>query len=303
MRMTWASKKASPQQAVDRVHFVMWDFVKMFLATVICGVVVSVIGAGLALVLAQDAYALPRVTGAASVSERGLETDIVAAPQPSPGMLLIGDGCGSEADIVEAVERDWRVTINGKNIDVRVMQTFVMPDSEAMAATFGALLPSGARLLRLTAHTTGAIWQGKVFDANSYGRLNAADFRKFSRKGLLIVQDDDGAISTDAIINLSATEAVTIEYTYRMTADDAPGAQSLSVSLDNQSNAANRTARDMVRGTVWVEWLGKTPSKIVSVPSGAALEAIGTRITGLSWVNDQPNPERRFQLLWAMNSY
>ncbi len=301
MRMTWACKKASAQQPVERVHFVMWDFVKMFLATVICGVVVSVIGAGLALVLAQDAYALPLVTGAASAGERRIEADIVAAPQPSPGMLLIGDGCGSEADIVEAVERDWKVTINGKNIDVRVMQTFVMPDSEAMAATFGALLPNGARLLRLTAHTTGAIWQGKVFDANSYGRLGVADFRKFSRKGLLIVQDDDGAISTDAIINLSAAEAVTIEYTYRMTADDAPDAQFLNVSLDNQGYTASRTTtQDMVRNTVWVEWLGKTPLKIVSVPSGAVLEATGKRITGLSWANDQPNPEHRFQLVWAM---
>lgn len=302
MRMTWASKKASPQQAVDRVHFVMWDFVKMFLATVICGVVVSVIGAGLALVLAQDAYALPGVTGAASVNEPTLGVvDTIAAPQPSPGMLLIGDGCGSEADIVEAVERDWKVTINGKNIDVRVMQTFVMPDSEAMAATFGALLPNGARLLRLTAHTTGAIWQGKVFDANSYGRLSAADFRKFSRKGLLIVQDDGGAISTDAIINLSATEAVTIEYTYRMTADDVPGAQFLSVPLDNQSYAANHAStRDMARGTVWVEWLGKTPSKIMNVPSGTALEATGTRITGLSWSSDQLDSGHRFQLAWSM---
>lgn len=301
MRMTWASKKASAQHAVDRANFVMWDFVKMFLATVVCGVAVSVIGAGLALALAQDAYALPQVTGAASVNEPTLRADTIAAPQPSPGMLLIGDGCGSEADIVEAVERDWRVTINGNNIDVRVMQTFVMPDSEVMGATFGALLPNGARLLRLTAHTSGAIWQGKVFDANSYGRLSAADFRKFSRKRLLIVQDDDGAISTDAIINLSATEAVTIEYTYRMTADDVPGAQLLNVSLDNQSYAANNAStRDMVRGTVWVEWLGRTPSKIVSVPSGAALEATGTRITGLSWSSDQLDSGHRFQLAWSM---
>ena len=299
MKMTWTNKKASPQQAAGRGQFALWDFLKMFFAVVVCGVVVSIIGAGLAVVLAQEAYAItfPPAKSAANKNEAKVDVDTSTVMQPSPGMLFIGDGCGSEADIVEAVERDWKVTINGKNIDVRVMQTFIMPDSEAMGATFGALLPTGARLLRLTAHTTAAIWQGKVFDANSYAQLNIADFRKFSRKGLLIVQDDDGAISTDAIINVSATEAITIEYTYRITADETPDAQLLNVPLANHINAGNQHS---ARGTVWVEWLGKTPSKIINVPSGAALEATGTRITGLSWSTDQLDSARRFQLAWSM---
>ena len=303
MRMTWAAKKASPQQAVGRGQFALWDFLKMFFAAVICGVVVSIIGAGLAVVLAQGAYAItfPPVSGAANTNEAKVDADSSTAMQPSPGMLFIGDGCGSEADIVEAVERDWKVTINGKNIDVRVMQTFIMPNGEAAAATFGALLPTGARLLRLTAHTTATIWQSKVFDANSYAQLNIADFRKFSRKGLLIVQDDDGAISTDAIINFSATDAITIEYTYRITADETPDTQLLNVSLANYNSAENQNAnQNSARGTVWVEWLGKTPSKIVNVPRGAALEATGTRITGLSWSTDQLDSARRFQLAWSM---
>ena len=303
MKMTWASKKASPQQAVSRGQFALWDFLKMFFATVICGVVVSIIAAGLALVLAQDAYAntFPPVNGTANASQARLDADTSIAMQPSPGMLFIGDGCGNEADGVDAVERDWKVTINGKNIDVRVMQTFVMPNVEAAAATFSALLPTGARLLRLTAHTTATIWPSKVFDANSYAQLSSADFRKFSRKGLLIVQDDDGAISTEAIINVSATEAITIEYTYRITADETPDAQLLNVSLANYNSAENQNANQKsARGTVWVEWLGKTPSKIVNVPSGAALEATGTSITGLSWSTDQLDSARRFQLEWSM---
>ena len=303
MKMTWASKKASPQQAVGRAQFALWDFLKMFFATVVCGVVVSMIAAGLALLLAQDAYAItfPPVSGAANTSQVKLDVDTSTDMQPSPGMLFIGDGCGSEADIVDAVERDWKVTINGKNIDVRVMQTFVMPESEAMAATFGALLPTGARLLRLTAHTPATIWQSKVFDANSYAQLSIADFRKFSRKGLLIVRENDGAISTEAIINVSSSETITIEYTYRITADETPSAQQLDVSLANTSNVGNQNANQQsARGTVWVEWLGKTPSKIVNVPSGAALEATGTRITGLSWSTDQLDTARRFQLAWSM---
>ncbi len=299
MNMTWANKKTPPQQAAGRAQLPLWDFLKIFFAAVICGVVVSIIGAGLTVLLAQDAYAItfPPDSGAANKNEAKVDADTSTAMQPSPGMLLIGDGCGSEANIVDAVERDWKVTINGKNIDVRVMQTFIMPDGETTAATFGALLPAGARLLRLTAHTTGTIWPSKVFDANSYAQLSLADFRKFSRKGLLVVQDDDGAISTEAIINVSASDAITIEYTYRITADEAPDAQLLNVSLANHSNTENQSS---VRGTVWVEWSGKTPLKIVNMPSGAALEATGTRITGLSWSTDQLDSERRFQLAWSM---
>lgn len=57
MRMIWARRKASPQPGVDRMQFVMLDFLRMFLAAVLCGIAVSVIAAGLALVLAHDAYA------------------------------------------------------------------------------------------------------------------------------------------------------------------------------------------------------------------------------------------------------
>ncbi len=303
MKMIWASKKASPQQAISRGQFALWDFFKMFLAAIICGVVVSIIGAGLAVLLAQDAYAntFPPVNGTVNTSQARLDADTSIAMQPAPGVLFVGGGCGSEADVVEAIERDWKVTINGKYIDVRVMQTFIMPDSEAAAAQFGTQLPAGARLLRLTAHTTATIWSSKVFDANSYEQLSIADFRKFSRKGFLIVQEDDGAISTEAIINVSATDAITIEYTYRITADETPDAQLLDISLANYSNVGNQNAnQNSARGTVWVEWLGRTPSKIVNVPSGTALEATGTRITGLSWSTDQLDSARRFQLGWLM---
>ena len=303
MKMIWASKKASPQQTVSRGQFALWDFLKMFFAAVICGVVVSIIGAGLAVLLAQEAYAntLPPVNGTVNTSQARLDVDTSTVMQPAPGVLFVGGGCGSEADVVEAIERDWKVTINGKYIDVRVMQTFIMPDSEAAAAQFGTQLPAGARLLRLTAHTTATIWPSKVFDANSYEQLSIADLRKFSRRGLLIVQDNDGAISTEAIINVSATEAITVEYTYRITVDETPDTQQLNVSLANYSNVSNQNANQhLTRGTVWVEWLGKTPSKIVNVPSGAALEATGTRITGLSWSTDQLDSARRFQLAWSM---
>ena len=47
--------------AVDRMHFVMWDFLKMFLVTVICGIAVSLAAAAITLVLSNAAYAAPLV--------------------------------------------------------------------------------------------------------------------------------------------------------------------------------------------------------------------------------------------------
>ena len=167
MKMTWANKNTSPQQAAGRAQLALWDFLKMLFAAVICGVVVSIVGAGLAVLLAQDAYAITFApfSGAANTNEVKVDEDASTSMQTSSGMLFIGDGCGSEADIVDAVERDWKVTINGKNIDVRVMQAFIMPDNEAMAATFGALLPSGAALETTGTRITGLSWSTDQIDS------------------------------------------------------------------------------------------------------------------------------------------
>ena len=301
MRMTWARNNASTQAKADRLHFKLWDFFKMFVTTVICGIAVSAIAAGIALALAHDTYAAasPQRAVVANSGDFKLDVDSAAGYQAYPGMLLIGNGC--EGEIVDAAERDWKVTINGKNIDVRVMQTFIVPDGDETAATFNALLPSGARLLRLTAHTNGGLWQGKVFDANAYAALNAADFRRLSRKGILIVQNDDGAISTDAIINIAATELLTVEYTYRIDIDEAARAHDLMVTLVNDSDPSNQTANQRAAsGAVWVEWIGRKPVQLVSVPSNTTLETVGPQINGLSWAAQRLNADARFQLAWSM---
>ena len=127
MRMTWERRKASPVAEVNRMHFVMWDFMKMLLATVICGIAVSLAAAAITLVLSNAAYA------AAPINDLNVSsTRHNAPPAPSifetrafPGVLMSGNGC--DADLLDVTDRDWKVTINGKYIDVRVMQTFVMP--------------------------------------------------------------------------------------------------------------------------------------------------------------------------------
>lgn len=300
MRMTWARRKASPLASVDRMHFVMWDFLRMFLAAVVCGVAVSVVAAGIALLLARDAYAAPPPQGefTATTGDPAPGADPSAGFQPYPGMLLIGSGC--DAEVVDATERDWKVTINGNSIDVRVMQTFIVPDGDTSAVSFNALLPSGARLLRLTAHTPGGLWQGRIFDADSLGQFSGSDFRNHSRNGLLIVQNEDGDISTDSIINIAATDAVTVEYTYRLDIDEAAQSHSLTVPLGNDNTPLSQAAGwPAASAAVWVEWTGGRPIRLVDAPGDATLETAGPRITGLSWATPQPGADARFHLAWS----
>lgn len=299
MKTTEARSATSPTTHANLPHFAMWDFLKMFLAAITCGVAVSLIAAAVALVLAGNASAAQRSPAVVENSGEGTPDIGDDLLQPYPGALFIGNDCA--ADVVEATERDWNVTINGKNIDVRVMQTFIVPDTEAIGATFGALLPTGARMLRLTAHTSGSLWQGKIFDADSYGKLTAADFRSLSRRGHVIVQNDDGAISTDAIINIVPNEAVTIEYTYRIALDETGASHNLMLALTNGNTSTDNIAeKSSTSGTVWVEWKGRKPAQLFNVSSGTSLETAGSTITGLSWETPQLDRETRFQLAWSM---
>lgn len=301
MRMTWTRRKVSALPRVDRMQFVMWDFVRMLLAAIVFGVAVSLVAAGIALVLAYDAYAVTPSADSATANSGGggFVTSADAELQPYPGVLMISSGC--DADMLEATERDWKVTINGKYTDVRVMQTFIVPAGDSTVATFSAALPTGARLLGLNAHTVGNLWRGKIFDEKSYGQLTAIDFRDLSRSGVLIVQEDDGAISTDAIINIAATEAVTIEYTYRLPKEETQISQNLLVTMANHNTLFGQVARDLpVSGTVWLQWLGKNPSRLTRIPSGAFLETSGSKITGLSWATRQVSADAPFQIAWSM---
>ena len=127
MRMIWERRKASPVAAVDRMHFVMWDFLKMFLVTVICGIAVSLAAAAITLVLSNAAYAAAPVNDL-NVSSTGHHAPLapsVIETHAFPGVSMIGNG--RDAGLLDVTDRDWNITINGKYIDVRVMQTFVMP--------------------------------------------------------------------------------------------------------------------------------------------------------------------------------
>jgi hypothetical protein len=289
MKMTSATQTAPSKFGASGTHLAMWDFVKMFFGTVICGVVVSAVAAAIAILLAGDARASTTTVSPATAQLN----------DAFPGVLTIIGNC--DADIVDAIERDWSITVNGNNIEVRVMQSFVVPEGDGSAATFHALLPPGARLLRLAAHTGGTTWQAKILNASAYRKLSATDFKVLSRKHTLIVQYDAGDIFTDASVNIVPGETMTIEYTYRVDIDAAALSQSLIMSLMNASHPS--TCADdnpAIRGTVWVEWSGKLPAQISQVPGSTTLETSGIRITGLSWSSLHLDADQRFQLAWVM---
>ena len=139
MRMTWTRRKVSALPRVDRMQFVMWDFVRMLLAAIVFGVAVSLVAAGIALVLAYDAYAVTPSADSPTANSvgGGFVTSADAELQPYPGVLVISSGC--DADMLEATERDWKVTITGKYTDVRVMQTFILPAGDSTVATLRSI--------------------------------------------------------------------------------------------------------------------------------------------------------------------
>lgn len=294
MKLTLTSNKALPQAGTHSIQFAIWDFFKMFLAAAACGLAVSILAAGLALVLAGDANAAvspERFNANASADTISADTN-----PPHPGRLFIGDGCGAAP--LDAIDRDWDVTISGNRVDVRVMQSFVIPDGDLGMVTFNAQLPDGARLTRLTAHTEGGIWQGRIFDAIAFDRLGAPEFRNLSRRAVLAVQNDDGVISTDPIINLTPAETVTIEYTYRIDANEVQDALHFLMVLDSGDSTNGQAQKDSPRGAVWVRWIGTKPTRLLSSPRGATVEKSGTQIAGLSWATQRLYKDSRFQLAW-----
>lgn len=280
----------SAPDKTTRANFSIADFLHMLLATIVSGVAVSILAAAIALFLAQNANAETLAKPATALVQNGQF-------QPTPGTLLVRADCSP--DPVTAIERDWKVTITAHNIDVRVMQTFVVPEGEASTATFTAALPDGAKLLRLSAHTAGNVWQGKLLTAAAHQNLTTSELQKLTRQNLLAVHNDDGVITTDSIINLAETEAVTVEYTYRL-ANNAANVNQLQLSLVNDAHHENTTEQTSPKGSVWVEWQGHNPRQLVSVPSSASLETRGTRITGLSWTAAELDSTARFQLAWSM---
>ena len=54
MQIIWANKQSPSQTSVAPMPFIVWDFLKMFTAAIVYGVCISLVAAGIALLLAAD---------------------------------------------------------------------------------------------------------------------------------------------------------------------------------------------------------------------------------------------------------
>ena len=302
MRMIWARRKVSPQGAVDRIHFVVLDFLKLFTAAVVCGVAVSVTVAGIALLLAGDANALTQAI-------------VTKDDSPAtPGTLLATRACDGYA--MKATERDWYVRIDGNVIHVRVMQTWIMPADFEGAAAFAVTLPTGANLRTLSAQTANREIAARVIPQREYERMRPADYLKYTREQLFAIKTQGGSVRTSPIPGLAADDTMVIQYTYTVnavaTGNGAGTARSLTFPLQENDNAGDAaeaitagpddalrpTRRPATPGTVWVEWAVQKPVALIATPRAAEIDHGVTGIDGLNWYTPAIQPGEKFNLRW-----
>ncbi len=317
--MIWENTQASQQAGPARMQLVVWDFLKMLVAAILCGLAVSITAAGITLLLTGGAEARPLqkapVMAAAQtiahiIDRDDAETDDLS---PTPGVLLLGDGC--ESISLAAIERDWRVRIEGNLIDVRVMQTFQLPAEAVEVATFHARLMKGARMQSLAAQSSTQDWAGHVISADEYDRLTPAQYLKLSRHQLLTSHSPRGVVMTSPFLGLKSGDLITIEYAYEMTLDSADGPATFMLPLEAADEYAanslpmvdrggalsyNRTNTGPTRGAVWVNWIGHKPSRVTGLPVEADLDVSMSRVDGFSWAIREIQPGARFQIAWTL---
>lgn len=225
MRMLWKRIARSPQPASDRLHFVMFDFLKMFAAAILLGALFSVLAASVVLMLSasRDANAgawvdrdglkvlkqevqTAQTTQTAQVSnaEQGAfiqaafdvrepeaRSDNVLPDFPAtPGSLFLGEGCGS--DLLTAIEREWYVTVEEKHVEVQVMQTFLLPlaqpgtdSDDVLNARFYAQLPKGATYSHFRVDTEGGVALGHKSDDANWDADDATTAMTLAKRGVI----------------------------------------------------------------------------------------------------------------------
>ena len=318
MKTIWESTNASTQAGAARVHLVIWDFLKMLVAAILCGLAVSIAVAGITLLLTGSAEArLVQKERVAPEATRVHETENaeIDDPSPTPGALLLGEGC--ENIVLNAIERDWQVRIDGKHVEVRVMQTLQLPAESTEVATFHVQLINGARIKSLAVQSATKDWAGHLLSADAYERLTPAENLNLSRNRILASHSSRGTVLTSPLLGLKSGEAITIAYTYVMTLDVADDSFAFILPLEAEdkynatglpafanhdavTSSTRSTRWQSTRGAVWVEWVGRKPTRVMGLPAEADLEISKSRIGGFSWTTHEIQPGARFQLAWTL---
>ena len=285
--------------------FAMMDVGKILAAAMLSGLIFCSIATGLILLLMSGAEArnlskdnLP--ASANNQPNRVAKVDLLAELMPSaelvPGVFYAGDGCTRAP--VAALDRDWRIRINGSMAEVRVMQSFLMPADGPAVANFRAELPSRAILssLRVDSATSASVQTAQMMTNLEFAAMSSAKMRALRKSNRLMVLINGRQLETDSILHLVPGETVTVEYTYMTPVGHANSAGLVNLNLVLQAKSAQVSA--ITTGTVWVEWIDAHPKNVVSQSNDIFIEETAGRISGASWYSADLSMTRQFNLTW-----
>jgi hypothetical protein len=292
-----------PKTSAAAPQFAARDFIKMFAAAIGSGVAVSVVAAGVTLLLARNAdAAMSRAAPAVQATEAVPGLFDQADASGEPGGLFIGGGCDREA--VDVIERDWQIRIDGNKAEVRVMQSFLMPSDAPLPAFFEATLPRGAIFKSLKSHTRAQTRQAKLMRAiATRGRATAEVGVVTGKTDLAAWFDrDSNTLTTEHIPHLAAGETVTVEYSYTIDIDGKYTERVLNLALAGQHtetyDADFRGKPATVATSVWVEWVGAKPQRLRGLSGDYAVETAPDGVVGLSWFSPALTAGHKLSVAW-----
>ena len=334
MRFFWTRRQRSPQPPVDRLQFVVQDFLTLFAYAVASGVAFSALAIAVTLAVSRNSEAQIRAAelgwvksgdhqsmlvleGEASASEE--IADAAAAPAgfdvvehddtitPTPGSLYVGDGC--EGVPLTPIEREWFVSIKGDVAQVHVQQTFVIPVAHQQDVDdvrgarrgpwFHALLPKGAQFISLTVDAQQGRRIGRWIDSSRDddpdAPLENGDIRTYTYTGGNVT-----SLSSEPITALVEGETVVVTYRYQMPVSSSGAGRQLRLVLaaEDFDETSDQPTTQSPAGAVWVEWRDAVAPILQRVPVGASVERRRGNIVRLSWASQHLSPSEEFVLGW-----
>lgn len=307
MKTILTNEKNFPSTAATSLQFVIQDFLKMFLAALVCGLVFSILATGLVLLVMGNAEArVPTCTNNQSKPNDGAQfIKPVHGVESSPGVLIFGDGCVDEAPT--AIESDWLVRVNGRSAEIRVMQDYLIPTNAPAMASFTTRLPAGASFVGLKIYTAQNTLTGKIIKNGGPRRLDRGVIRDFVQHKQINVALEETLVQTQEIKDLQPGELLTVEYSYAVPIDTTYAQASLSLLLNPVSpqmvatndNATIDIERPLPTNTsVWVEWIGQRPLRLLTADKGISVDETRDGIAGVSWFSPDLVNGKRFNLVW-----
>ena len=334
MRFFWKRLQCSPQPPVDRLQFVVQDFLTLFAYAVASGAAFSALAIAVTLAVSRNSEAQIRAAELGWVKsgnhqsmfvldgEAGTSTalaDAAAAPAgfdvvehddtitPTPGSLYVGDGC--EGVPLMPMEREWFVSIKGDVAQVHVQQTFAIPVAHQQDADdvrgarsgpwFHALLPKGAQFISLTVDAQQGRRIGRWIDSSRDddpdAPLENGDIRTYTYTGGNVT-----SLSSEAITTLVEGETAVVTYRYQVPVASSGAGRHLRLALaaEDLDETSDQPTTQSPAGAVWVEWKDAVAPMLQRVPVGASVERQRGNIVGLSWASQHLSPSEEFVIGW-----